>query len=98
MCWENNIRWNKTVPKGALILAFDEETTLKAITRHFDENDFLFTADWFNYDTQNNVRDELIALNNRQDRVADLTERIAGLIIQQRHEVIQKIDELQGNN
>ena len=52
-----------------MILAFDEETTLKAITRHFDEDDFLFTADWFNNDAQNNVRDELIALNNRQARV-----------------------------
>ena len=73
VCWENNIKRNKTVPSGALIIAFDEETTLKAIGRNFNADDFGFTADWFSNDAQDNVRDELRSLNRRQDRVADIT-------------------------
>ena len=97
VCWENNIKRNKTVPSGALIIAFDEETTLKAIGRNFNADDFGFTADWFSNDAQDNVRDELRSLNRRQDRVADITERLAGLTIKELDVVIQKIDELKGN-
>ena len=97
VCWENNIRKNRTVPRGAFIIAFDEETTLKSRTHDFEANDFLFTAEWFDVNAQDNIRDELIALNNRQDKVADLIKRMAGLTIDQMDVVIQKIDELQGN-
>ena len=97
VCWENDNRRNKTVPKGALIIAFNEVITPKAFTLNFTANDFLFTAYWFDVNAQNNVRNELIALYDKQDRVADITERIAGLTIQQLDAVIQKIDELQGN-
>lgn len=93
-----NVVRNKTVPKGALIIALDEQTTLKARTRKFNANDFQFTAEWFDVSAQNDVRDELRALSERQDRVADLTERIAGLTIDQMDKVNQKIDELPGNN
>ena len=78
-----NIRRNETVPKEALIVVIDEQTTLKARTRNFNVNDFLFTAEGFDVNAQNNVRDELRALNNRQDRVADLVKRITGLTVQQ---------------
>ena len=98
VCWEDNNRTNKTVPKGALIIAFDEETTWKAISRNFNADDFGFTADWFNNDAQDNVRDELISLTRRQDRFADITERLADLTIDELDVVIQKIDELKGNN
>ena len=47
---------------------------------------------------QDNVRDEVRSLNRRQDRVADITERLAGLNIQQLDVVNQKIDGFQGNN
>ena len=97
VCWEDNNRTNKTVPKGALIIAFDEETTCKATSHNFNAGDFGFTADWFNNDAQGNVRDELISLIRRQDRVADITERLAGLNIRELDVVIQKIDELKGN-
>ena len=98
VCWENNIRKNRVVTKGAFIIAFDEETTLKSRDHGFDANDFLqFTAVWFDANAQDNVRDELIALNAKQDKVADLIVRMAGLTIDQMDVLIQKIDELQGN-
>ena len=98
VCWENNSRKNRVVTKGAFIIAFDQETTLKSRKHSFDANDFLqFTAGWFDVNAQDNVKDELRALNNKQDKVADLIERMAGLTIDQMDEVIQKIDELQGN-
>ena len=98
VCWENNTRKNKTVPKGALIIAFDGQTTPNSFRANFNANDFLFTTIWFNNDAQDNVRDELRALNDKQDRIADITARIPGLTIQQLDEVIKKINELQGNN
>ena len=100
VCWEGTPprRRNKTVPKGALIIAFDNETTPNSFRDKFNANNFGFTAAWFKIGAQKNVRDELRALNDKQDKVADLTARIAGLTIDQLDEVIQKIDELQGNN
>ena len=97
VCWENDVRKNRTVTKGAFVIAFDDETTPKPRNHDFDANDFLFTAQWFDVNAQDNVRDELRALNNKQDKVADLIQRMAGLTIDQMDEVIQKIDELQGN-
>ena len=70
VCWEDNNRRSKTVPKGGLIIAF----------------------------AQDNVRDEVRSLNRRQDRVADITERLAVLTIEQLDVINQKIDGLQGNN
>ena len=93
-----NVVRNKTVPKGALIIAFDGQTTPNSFRANFNANDFLFTTIWFNNDAQDNVRDELRALNDKQDRIADITARIPGLTIQQLDEVIKKINELQGNN
>ena len=61
----------------------------------FDANDF--AIEWFSQAVQNDVKDELIALNNKQDRVADVIEGLAGLTIQQIDEVNKKIDELRGN-
>ena len=78
-----NIRSNETVPKEASIIVFDEQTTLKARTRNFSVNDFLLYREWFDVNAQNNVREKLRALNNRQDRVADLVKRITGLTVQQ---------------
>lgn len=50
-------------------------TSMQTISRR------LPAVDWFNVDAQNNVMNELTALNDRQDRIADLTERTAGLTI-----------------
>lgn len=97
VCWENTSRINRTVSKGALIIAFDEEINKNSFRHNFDANDFLFTGDWFNQGAQNNVRDELRALNDKQDRIADLTERLAGLTIGELDKVNQKIDELKKN-
>ena len=98
VCWEKNIRKNKTVTKGALIIAFDQKITRNSFDDNFTADDFGFTATWFNNDAQKNVRDELRALNDKQDIIADLIERIAGLTIDELAKVNQKIDELPGNN
>lgn len=96
LCWENNRRKSKTVPKGAFVIAFTEETTLKAFSaNNFNAADFRF--DWFDVNVRDNVRIELIAFKDKQERVDDLIERLAGLTIQQIDEVNKKIDELKGN-
>ena len=95
VCWENNTEVKKTVHKGAFVIAFDQETTQKAINVAFNANDF--AIEWFGVNNRENVRNELMALNNKQDRVSDLIERLAGLTIQQIDEVNKKIDELRGN-
>ena len=94
VCWENGARINRTVPKGAFIIAFHGETAANAFDS-VNANDFARMT-WLDVRKRNNVRDELIALNNKQDRVADLIERIAGLTIQEIDTVNQKIDELKG--
>lgn len=98
VCWENNIRRNKTVPKGTFIIAFDEAVTQKGRNAHFGEADFHQFRPWFNDEAQQNVKDELVSLNRRRRSVANLIERLAGLTIEEIEEVNQKIDELQGNN
>lgn len=95
VCWENNNRRNRTVPKGAFVIAFDQVTTRNAFNA---VNATDFDNPWFGDNEQGNVREELRALNRKQDRVADLIQRIAGLTIQQMDIVNQKIDELQRNN
>ena len=95
VCWENNTEVKKTVPKGAFVIAFHQQTTGKAIKEAFDENDF--AIEWFSQAVQNDVKDKLIALNHKQDRLSDLIERLAGLTIQEIDKVNKKIDELRGN-
>ena len=95
MCWENNTEVKKTVPKGAFVIAFHQQTTGNAIRDAFDANDF--AIEWFGVNNRENVRNELMALNHKQDRVSDLIERLAGPTIQQIDEVNKKIDELRGN-
>ena len=96
VCWEDNGRRNRSVPKGALIIAFVAVVTQNSFRHNFTADDFQFQ--WLDVNAQNNVRDDLIALKDKEDRVADITARLAGLTIQQLDVVIQKIDELQGNN
>ena len=94
VCWENNSRRNRTALRGTFIIAFDEGTTKKGFKANFNQADF---PQWFNEGHRDNVKEELRALNEKRDRVADLIERIAGLTIQQIDEVKQKIDELKNN-
>lgn len=95
ICWENNARRNKTPPKGAFIIAFDQELTQKKRKGNFTEADFNFQ--WFNANAQQNVADELRALNNKRDKVKELIERLAGLTVQELDVVNQKIDALRNN-
>ena len=92
VCWENGARIDRTVPKGAFIIAFDEETAENAFDS-VNANDFDSLA-WFDGDKTNNVRDELIALNDKRDMVNNLIARIPDLTIQEIAAVNQKIDEL----
>lgn len=96
VCWEGNERTNKTVSKGVFIIAFTEETIGVSFNK-VNANHFGNVREWFDDDTQQNVKEELVALNNKKDRVDDLIGRLAGLTIQELDIVNQKIDELRGN-
>lgn len=97
VCWEGDRRRNRTVPKGTFIIAFDTVTTQNAFNR-INGNDFEnHVRPWFDNNKQQNVEGELRALDNKEDRVNDLIERIAGLTVDEIDQVIERIDELQGN-
>ena len=95
VCWEGKKRKNKTVPKGVFIIAFTSDT-IGVSFNEVNENHFGNVWEWFADDKQKNVKEELRAFNNKQDRVDDLIGRLAGLTIQELDEVNKKIDELRG--
>lgn len=79
-CWEGNERQNKTVPSGVSIIAFTKETCgvsfEKVSEKHFEK-----VTKWFNDDKQQNVKNDLVALN-KKDKVHDLSGGLADLKIQ----------------
>lgn len=96
VCWEGNGTRNKTAPKGAFIIAFNDET-IGASFKEVNANHFDDVRGWFDDEKQQNVREELVALIDKNDRVNDLIGRLAGLTIQELDKVNEKIDELRGN-
>lgn len=93
---EGDNRTNKTVSKGVFIIAFTG-VTIGVSFNEVNADHFVDVRGWFVDDMQENVKEELMALNDKQDRVDDLIGRLAGLTIQELDQVNQKIDELRGN-
>lgn len=96
VCWEGNGRRDKAAPKGAFIIAFNDQI-IEASFHEVNANDFDKVRGWFDDEKQQNVREELVALIDKHDRVNDLIGRLAGLTIQELDKVNEKIDELRGN-
>ena len=72
--------------------------TTKNAFNNVNKDDFEgLVTPWFDDNKRQNVREELVALNDKQDRVHDLIEGIAGLTIQQINKVIEMVDKLRGN-
>lgn len=91
VCWENNGRKNKTVPKGSFVIAFKDCKTQKKFQ---DVKAQDFNIDWFNEAAKENVRKELKALNHKRDALDDTINRLAGLTIQELDVINEKIDKL----
>lgn len=75
--WTNGGRKDRTVPKGALVVAFSEVYTDKAFGDVFYEEDFYF--DWFDGEAQSIVIGELEALFHDDDDLVGICEGVAGL-------------------
>ena len=60
VCWENDQRVNRTVPRWAPVFAFNEETTSHSFgSRNFRARDF--NLPWFNPTAQMNLQNTLMA-------------------------------------
>lgn len=91
VCWENNGKKKKTVPKGSFVIAFKDCTTQNKLQ---DVNAQDFNIDWFNEAAKEKVQNELEALHGKRDELDDTINRLAGLTIQELDVINKKIDEL----
>lgn len=96
VCWEGNRKKNKTVFKGVFIIAFTEVTSGVSFNE-VNVNLLNNVRNWFDERNQQNVKEELVALNNKKDIVNEIIERLPDLTIDELQGVKGKMDELLGN-
>lgn len=77
--WENDQRINRTIPAGQSPFIFPEQTTHLGFNGCFTEGDF--NVPWLTIEAQQNLQRELIAYNNMQPCMPDITKQMAGLSI-----------------
>ena len=81
VCWQNNERTNRTVPKGNLVIAFKECQTPESFGHYFGPNDF--NMPWFDTTARGIVKEELgaRALHSSLDTLDNTANKLARLTI-----------------
>ena len=92
ICWENNVKRIKTVPKANFVIAFKGYQTQKGPRDIFVRYDF--DIPWFGAGATQDAKNELVGLHALRNELNDLINRLAGLNMQELNMINEKIDEL----